>query len=163
MRPSDIDRFWGNVDKSGECWLWTGRLDRYGYGDFRVIGGHAKAHRVAYELGIGPIPEGMLVCHRCDNRACVRPDHLFHGTASDNARDSVAKGRWITGVRIPPPPHDQRGQKSHTAKLSDDAALSIRTRYLAKAATQQELATEYGVHKRTIQRVLSSETWGHVS
>lgn len=94
------ERFWAKVRKSDNgCWEWTANGNNYGYGKLRV-GSRTdgsrrsiRAHRLAYELACGPIPVGMNVCHRCDNRRCVRPDHLFLGTTQDNIRDRVAKGR----------------------------------------------------------------------
>lgn len=81
------------VDKSGECWLWTGLLNRRGYGVTRHNGRACLAHRKAWELANGPIPDGFMVCHRCDVRNCIRPDHLFLGSAADNTADMIAKGR----------------------------------------------------------------------
>jgi HNH endonuclease len=94
IQGSSDERFWGRVDKSGECWEWTGSLGSHGYGEFGVAGDRVLAHRYSYELASGPIPDGLYVCHHCDNRRCVRPDHLFLGTARDNALDMVRKGRW---------------------------------------------------------------------
>jgi hypothetical protein len=94
-RPDTFaERFWGRVDRSGDCWLWTGWRQANGYGGLRVKRQAHYAHRVAWTLVNGPIPDGLFVCHHCDNRPCVRPDHLFLGTARDNTRDSIAKGRW---------------------------------------------------------------------
>lgn len=97
MRYED---FWDNVDKttsSTGCWLWKGKPSHGGYGVFcldKKLGGRrAGAHRVAYELAKGPIPAGMCVCHSCDNRICVNPEHLFVGSHSDNAWDKVRKNR----------------------------------------------------------------------
>lgn len=88
------DRFWEKVDQRGDgCWEWTAALDTNGYGHFIIEGRNHAASRVAWMLTHGPIDAGLFVCHRCDNPPCCRPDHLFLGTALDNARDAVAKGR----------------------------------------------------------------------
>lgn len=88
------DRIWKFVQKTDGCWEWNGRRNDRGYGLFAVTHAAARrAHRVIWELVNGPIPSGMVVCHRCDNPPCVRPDHLFLGTQADNMRDMQAKGR----------------------------------------------------------------------
>lgn len=92
------DRFWEKVRRSDGCWEWTGALDHKEYG---IIGGspEKQAHRCAWALYYGAVPEGKLVLHRCDNRKCVRPDHLFLGVAQDNTDDMILKGRNATGDR----------------------------------------------------------------
>lgn len=80
------------IPESG-CWIWTEYCNNHGYGRFRVDGKKTLAHRASYEAFIGPIPEGMLVCHKCDTPACVNPSHLFLGTDKDNVRDCINKGR----------------------------------------------------------------------
>lgn len=95
--PTARERFEANYERGsdGECWEWLGGKDRHGYGQFRTEKKQHKtmAHRFSYEIHIGPIPDGMKVCHSCDNPSCVNPDHLWVGTQADNVRDMIAKGR----------------------------------------------------------------------
>ncbi len=86
-------RFWQKVQKGDGCWEWQGSRNKLGYGITSLRGRAIRAHRVSWEIVNGPIPDGLLVCHRCDNPACVRPDHLFLGTQIDNLRDMRTKGR----------------------------------------------------------------------
>lgn len=88
-----MQRFWNKVEKTDGCWLWTASKNRQGYGYFRFDGKMMKAHRMAWLLVHGEIPEGMLVCHTCDNPSCVNPEHLWLGTNQDNQNDMNAKGR----------------------------------------------------------------------
>lgn len=103
----DSNRFWSKVNKHGpragrlgRCWLWMGGCTQSGYGRFSIHSRMHRAHRVAWELTNGPIPEGICVLHRCDNPPCVRPSHLWLGTAADNQRDCVIKGRHPEAVRV---------------------------------------------------------------
>ena len=94
MRKSLEDRFWSYVDKSSDCWVWTGyKHHRDKYGHFKVNNYPVRAHRMSYELEYGSISMGYGVCHTCDNPPCVRPDHLFLGTQHDNLKDAYEKGR----------------------------------------------------------------------
>ena len=88
-----MKRFWDKVDKTGECWIWTAYTKTDGYGQFKFDGKMRGAHRMAWLLTNGEIPDGMLVCHTCDNPSCVNPNHLFLGTNQDNADDKMNKGR----------------------------------------------------------------------
>lgn len=94
-------RFDAQHRKGDGCWLWTGRLSVVGYGQIKQHYQTRHAHRVSYELNIGPIPPGLVVCHTCDVRACVNPDHLWLGTFGDNNRDREAKGRGRWGPNAP--------------------------------------------------------------
>ncbi len=113
------ERFWSKVTDAGSCWVWTAHRSRRGYGTFDVEGASQQAHRVAWALSHGPIPHGMLVCHHCDNPSCVRPEHLFLGTALDNSRDRIAKGRF-------PARHPRR---QRTGRLRAGTAAAILARY----------------------------------
>lgn len=88
-----MERFWNKVNKTEACWEWTAAIDPGGYGAFKVDGKKVNSHRFSWNLHFGSLPEGMLVCHTCDNRLCVRPDHLFLGSHQENHDDMVNKGR----------------------------------------------------------------------
>lgn len=144
------------------CWLWTGYKNRSGYG---VLGrgtrhaGNVLAHRAAYELARGPIAADLFACHHCDVRACVNPAHLFVGTAADNSRDMVTKGRH-SGITAPE--SAPRGSEHGNAKLTEQSVREIRRRYAAGGITQRQLAEAYGVVAGTINFVLQNKQWKHV-
>lgn len=143
------DRFWACVDKSGgpnACWLWKGHKNRGGYGQLEFKGKHFKAHRLAYEFEIGPIPEGMCVLHKCDNPSCCNPKHLFLGTPRDNAKDRNQKGRQAYGER-----HGRSKLTEHDViKIkNDDSLIEI-------------IASNYGVGKGTIYSIKAGRSWRHV-
>lgn len=158
-------KWWAKVDASGgsqSCWLWLGALNSKGYGSFWVDGRARSTHRMAWELAHGSsVPDGMFVCHHCDNRRCVNPGHLFLGSARDNYLDAVAKGRMRVGggggsrASWPRP----RGEARGNAKLTWASADEIRERYASGAASQRELAQLYGVGRNAIRQVLAGETW----
>jgi len=90
---TDTRRFWARIEKGNDCWPWKSRTDKDGYGKVHWAGESNRAHRVAWEITNGPIPDGLLVCHSCDNPPCCNPSHLFLGTNAENMRDASAKRR----------------------------------------------------------------------
>ena len=146
------DRFWAKVQKTDGCWLWTGaRKGSENYGFFYTEGKQRYAHRVSWEMANGPIPAGMLVCHRCDNPPCVRPDHLFIGTVLDNNRDAIGKGRKRYAI----------GERHGQAKLNPEAVQEIR-RLKTSGATYSQLSNQFGVHRMTVCEVVHRKICAHV-
>ncbi len=139
-------RHYDRIAKGGGCWEWPLAPNTPGYGHFRFNGKTYQAHRASYEVNVGPIPDGLCVLHTCDNRLCVRPDHLWLGTKTDNMRDMIAKGRKRGGPRP--------GEAHHSAKLSDADVAAIR----ASTDSQTALARRYGVHQSHISRIKSGDT-----
>lgn len=131
------------------CWLWSGAHNR-GYGQIQVRGKTEKAPRLSWMLHRGPIQDGRCVLHRCDNPACVNPEHLFLGTHADNAADRAAKGRGRNRVL--------RGEKNPQSKLTREAVLQIHD-LLASGATQRSLAARFGVGCTTITRIASGRSY----
>ena len=153
--------FWSRVDKSGECWLWTGWVNRGGYGSCS----RGTAHRVAWELANGPIPDRLMVLHHCDIRRCVRPDHLFLGTAGDNYWDARSKDRASTGDRNGSRTHPERlphgadhWSRRRGGKITLAMAETIRRRVFA-GEVQRALAREYGIHETTLSNVITGKSW----
>src|SRR6266446_2444270 len=149
-------RFWSYVNKNGpipphrpslgQCWVWSRRGDGNGYGRLTYNRKVYKAHVVSVMLKGIVIPRGMIVCHRCDNRACVRPPHLFIGTQADNTRDMFLKNR----------DNILRGEKSGRAKLTDDEVLEIGTIYATGKYTQSEIAAMFGVSRAWINLIVNN-------
>ena len=159
MRRSFAERFWAFVEQTNGCWLWTGALYRSGYGQFAVKRSTPRpAHRVAWTLTRGEIPAGLMVLHKCDTRHCVRPVHLFLGTAKDNARDMASKGRQVFQRH---PERAARGEVSGMAKLTADIVRAIRVRRVAKD-TLVKIASDYGVSHQLISAVALRQIWRHV-
>lgn len=135
----------------GPCWIWTRckSLDKYGY--INLGQKQHLVHRVSYEYYNDIfIPEGMFVCHKCDTPACLRPDHLFLGTPLDNTLDSVRKRRI------------QHGEKSSSAKLTDEQVRNIKIEMKEKNINQYELARQWGVDRSIITMILKGRIWKHI-
>lgn len=132
------------------CWPWLGRLDKTGYGILWIKRRSLRAHRVSYEIHVGPIPDGLCVCHRCDNPSCVKPEHLFLGTHAENMADMVAKGRS--------PNTRMFGTDNGRAKLAASDVLEIRLR-ASDGETKASIARDYPVGATTIHKILNGERW----
>ncbi len=141
-------KFWSQVNKSPECWIWEGGVNQRGYG---FCGHSQKAHRVAWELTHGSIPKGMCVCHACDVRNCVNPDHLFLGTHSDNNHDMIAKGRAV----------NLNGEAHALSRLTEKQVIEIRNR--AFRGNYSALGREFGVSVQHIHRIVTGQRWKHIA
>lgn len=143
------ERFWSKVDRSGECWVWTGAKSK-GYGIFCALGRTAvRAHRVSWWLEHGALPTAHVL-HKCDNPSCVRPAHLFLGTDLDNARDRAAKRRGVHGSSHP------------RAKLSESDVRWMRWARAYAGATYVALAKAFGLSYKNTRLAVLGHTWRHV-
>lgn len=144
-------RFWRWINKAGAngCWLWMRSLSKARYGVLTINGKLNLAHRIAWELANGPIPNQAHVLHHCDIRHCVNPDHLFLGDQRSNIADAKMKGRM------------QRGEDRFNAKLQNADIPIIRSR-LATGVPAARIARDYGVHVNTIKDVKHRRTWTHI-
>lgn len=148
-------RFWAKVQKSDGCWEWLGGKRPNGYGQISEGGKGGRslsAHRTSYELHHGPIPEGMVVMHACDNRACVNPDHLSVGSYRDNMADMDAKGRRVIVAPT--------GEGNGKSILTEQDVLYIRS---SPDKSNAQLGREIGVGPNCIRSVRIGRTWRHIS
>jgi len=147
----DIDRFWSKTIKREieDCWIWSASCFNSGYGAFHLRGKIVKAHRFAYILSHGEIPNELEICHKCDNPSCVNPAHLFSGTHKENMLDMHIKGRFVNTL-VP-------GNKS--AKLTIVQVKEIRFLYSTGAWTQKALAQKFSVYQTTVSKIIRWESW----
>jgi|ERR1051326_4475122 hypothetical protein len=152
-----IEEFWKSytVAENG-CWIWNKRLSARGYGRVKMAGAGktTHAHRVAFILTKGEIPNGMRACHKCDNPPCINPDHIFLGTAWDNTQDMLRKGRhWV-----------HCGESHGMSKLTAESVKRARIAYATNhsLALVKQLANKFNVHVRVLQKAIKGDTWKHV-
>jgi hypothetical protein len=151
-------RFWKFVKNSShnECWEWTGTQNHSGYGLYTVGDGKRRrkthsAHRYSWVLKFGPVPDGLFVCHRCDNRSCVNPDHLFLGTAKDNMVDASDKMRM------------SHGEHHHETTLTEEMVTALRAEYATTGKSTRDLAQEFGISPSSAWRIINRKTWKHIA
>lgn len=141
------------------CWEWHDpegetKFEQGSYPTLKVNGKSFKVHRLSYWFFVGPIPDpSIYVCHRCDNTLCVRPDHLFLGTHTDNMRDAKLKGRLNKETQM------KAGEENTNAKLTWEQVRKIRTRYAKGTHTQEQLALVFGVDRSTISNIVRNRIW----
>lgn len=141
--------------EEGRCWIWQGHIDKSGYGVAHAIRssgkrGPARAHRVLYEELVGPISEGKILMHACDNPPCVNPSHLTPGTDAENLRDMAQRGR------------SARGSKHRAAKLTESQAMEARRKYATGLYTLAQLGAEYGLTVTPMSQLVRGITWKHL-
>ena len=145
-------RFESCVTRAGSdsCWMWTRKPNANGYGYIKVKNKKVLAHRLSYQLHVGEIPDGMIICHSCDTPLCVNPDHLFLGTHAINVADKVAKGRQTIGER------------NSRAKLTDEAVAAIRVLVGKFGIKRSAIAKSLKLSKTTITYAINHTTWRHI-
>lgn len=147
MSPAERLARWSRLDPETGCIIFTGTLfSNTGYGSICINYKTRSAHRLAWELANGRIPDGKSILHRCDNPACVNPDHLFAGTQDDNMKDMMRKGR------------SSRGSRNNNAKMTEDQARAIK----ADLRATRTVADAHGVRVHTVWTIRTGRAWKHV-
>lgn len=165
MKPmtQPSERFFKMFRRTASCWEWTGPLKDNGYGVFGLkVDGKWKniyAHRWIWEHRNPKIPKGMLICHKCDNKKCVNPEHLFIGTYADNSRDAASKGRCCMQAHPEKRPHGERNGQSKISRLD---VIRIRKSYKPYKVTVPNLCKKFKISRSQVRRILSGKSWVHV-
>jgi hypothetical protein len=156
---SDKDRFWSKVNKTDDCWVWTGFKDKDGYGRFKYKGKNYRANRFAWMLTNNKeIPNKMFVCHHCDNPSCVNPTHLFLGTQSDNERDCWNKGRKsLSGEN-----HTQNKLSLKQVYEILDSVSEAKHKWGGITKLCKTMGERYNVSMYTIRSVIYGDSWTHI-
>jgi hypothetical protein len=163
------------IDPATQCWEMQNTLDPNGYGRPAFRGRRLFAHRASYEAFVGPVADGMFVCHHCDNPRCVNPRHLFLGTAAENNADRDRKGRGAKPPAVPPerrargsrngsrtkPETVPRGEQHGMAKL-DEAGAKTAIALLHAGWPQQMIARRLGIRQTSVSNLKNAVTWAHL-
>jgi hypothetical protein len=153
--------FWSKVDRSDgddACWVWLRAVDTSGYGVLKVWGRKVSAHRYSYELAYTSIPQGMLICHRCNNRLCVNPRHLYVCTSHQNVQDAIEAGTFSYA----PGKGSKPGEQNPSARLSADEVLNIYRRAWA-GESSRKIAAMYGVSHKVVYHIKFGKKWSSVT
>lgn len=158
-RPIE-ERFWDKVKKTediDDCWEWQASLDKTGYGYFSFNKKCTSAHRAVWRITFGEIEKHLMICHKCDNRKCVNPNHLYKGTHDDNMKDMFDRKRNVS-------PPITRGESRTSSKLTDIKVKEIRERLKMpiKWGDIAEIARNYGVSTKLIYNIKNGKVWRHV-
>ncbi len=152
LTPQEI--FFRNISKTEHengCWIYS-VIDCYGYGRLKINGKVVRAHRYSYELHNGEIPDNMMICHSCDTPSCVRPSHLFIGTAKDNIQDMINKGRKNV----------LKGEEYRHSKLTEEQVIQIRLLTAGEDISQEMIGNQFGVSRRMVNKIKNGKAWKHI-